>query len=344
LKNSAFNFKVLLVYTVISMRIGVYGFGAIGRLVTRLLVERGHEIVGVVDIDERIVGRDVGEVLGIGRIGVEVSKGISVLETADVVIHATGSYLDKIYSQIVSVVEIGVNVISTCETLAYPYYRYPVLAKRLDELARTYGVVVIGTGINPGFIFDTLVVLLASSVPNVTWIRAVRSLDAAKRREPFRRKIGVGMKPETVREMLSKGEITGHVGYAESVHLIAQVGDLHLTRVEEYQEPVIAEEFVESAGIRVESGLNKGIVGRGVGYVGDREVIRLELYAYVGAPEYDHITIKSKEYTVEWRSNGTPGDLGTASIVVNTAEKVLQLPPGLRLVTELLPVKIKFSV
>jgi 4-hydroxy-tetrahydrodipicolinate reductase len=329
---------------VILMRIGVYGFGAIGKLVTRLLIERGHDIVGVVDIDERIIGRDVGEILGIGRIGVEVSKGVGVLETADVVIHATGSYLDKVYPQIASVIEMGVNVVSTCETLAYPYYRYPVLARRLDELAKTYGVVVIGTGINPGFIFDTLVVLLASSTPNVTWIKAVRSLDAAKRREPFRRKIGVGVKPDVVREMLSRGEITGHVGYAESVYLIAQAGDLNLTRVEEYQEPVIAEESVESAGIRVERGLNKGIVGRGVGYVGDKEVIRLELYAYVGAPEYDYIAIKSREYIVEWKSTGTPGDLGTASIVVNTAEKILQLPPGLRLVTELLPLKIRFSV
>lgn len=326
------------------MRIGVYGFGAIGKLVTRLLIERGHDIVGVVDIDERIIGRDVGEILGIGRIGVEVSKGVGVFETADVVIHATGSYLDKVYPQIASVIEMGVNVVSTCETLAYPYYRYPVLARRLDELAKTYGVVVIGTGINPGFIFDTLVVLLASSTPNVTWIKAVRSLDAAKRREPFRRKIGVGVKPDVVREMLSRGEITGHVGYAESVYLIAQAGDLNLTRVEEYQEPVIAEESVESAGIRVERGLNKGIVGRGVGYVGDKEVIRLELYAYVGAPEYDYIAIKSREYIVEWKSTGTPGDLGTASIVVNTAEKILQLPPGLRLVTELLPLKIRFSV
>jgi len=328
---------------VFSVRIGIYGFGAIGRLVARLLLERGHEIVGVVDIDERIIGRDIGEVLGIGKVGVEISREVGVFETANVVIHATGSFLDKVYSQLVSVIEMGVNVVSTCETLAYPYYRYPVLAKRLDELARTYGVVVIGTGINPGFIFDTLVVLLASSVPTVTWIRVVRSLDAAKRREPFRRKIGVGLKPEIVREMLTRGEITGHVGYAESVYLIAQAGDLQLTRVEEYQEPVVAEESVESAGIRVESGLNKGIMGRGVGYVGDREVIRLELYAYVGAPEYDHITIKSKDYIVEWRSNGVPGDLGTVSIVVNTAEKVLQLPPGLRLVTELLPVKIRFS-
>jgi len=326
------------------MRVGIYGFGAIGRLITRLLLERGHEIVGVVDIDERILGRDIGEVLGTNKLGVVVSRGVKALEAADVVVHATGSYLDKVYYQLVSVVEMGINVVSTCETLAYPYYRYPVLAKSLDDLARSHGVVVIGTGINPGFVFDTLVALLASSVPVVTWIKAVRSLDAAKRREPFRRKIGVSEKPEVVKEKLTRGEITGHVGYAESVYLIAQSGDLQLTRVEEHQEPIVAEETVESSGIRVEKGLCKGIVGYGVGYVGGREVIRLELHAYVGAPEYEHITIKSRDYSIEWRSTGTPGDLGTAAVVVNTVEKTPYLPPGLRLVTELLPVKVKFEV
>jgi hypothetical protein len=326
------------------MRFGIYGFGSIGKLVAKLLLDRGHEIVGVVDIDERVLGRDVGEVLGTSRVGVTVSSDVRSLEAADVVVHATGSYLDRVYSQIASVVEMSINVVSTCESLAYPYYRYPVLAKRLDELARANGVIVIGTGVNPGFIFDTLPVVLATTLPRVNWVKAVRSLDAAKRRESFRRKIGVGEELESVRDKLSRGVITGHVGYAESVYLVAQAGELQLTHVEEYQEPIVAEEPVESSGVRVEKGLCKGIIGRGVGYVGDREVIRVELQAYVGAPEYEQVTIRGSEYTVEWRSTGTPGDLATAAIVVNTAEKVLQLPPGLRLVTELLPFKVRFEV
>ncbi|MEM1762142.1 MAG: dihydrodipicolinate reductase, partial [Desulfurococcaceae archaeon] len=164
------------------LRLGICGFGAIGRLVLKLAVERGHEVVSVVDIDEKVVGKDAGEVAGIGRLGVNVSSSLAGLENADVVVHATGSYLDRVFDQVVSIIERGVNVVSTSETLAYPYYRYPVLAKKLDELARMYGVVVIGTGINPGFLLDTLVVTLSSAVTSVKRIRAVRSLDAAKRR------------------------------------------------------------------------------------------------------------------------------------------------------------------
>ncbi|MEM1696114.1 MAG: dihydrodipicolinate reductase, partial [Desulfurococcaceae archaeon] len=227
---------------------------------------------------------------------------------------------------------------------AFPYYRYPVLARKIDEIARDYGVVVVGTGINPGFLLDTLVAVLSSTVPAVKRVVAVRSLDAAKRREPFRRKIGVGEDPGVVKEMLEKKQITGHVGYAESVYLIASAGDLELTHVVEHQEPVPAEETVESAGVRVERGLNKGIRGYGVGYLGNREVIRVEFHAYVGAPEYDEITIVGEDYGLTWRSTGTPGDMGTASVVVSVAEKVLWFPPGLRLMTELIPFKVRFSV
>ncbi|MEM1623650.1 MAG: hypothetical protein QW780_04725 [Sulfolobales archaeon] len=325
------------------MKIGVYGFGAIGRLASRLILERGHELVGAVDIDERIVGKDVGELLGVGSLGVEVTKDVGELADADVVIHATGSYLDRVFDQIASLVKMGVHVVSTCETLSYPYYRYPVLALRLDELAKAFGSVVIGTGINPGYLLDTLVAVLAASVPSVKRVKAVRSLDAAKRREPFRRKIGIGEDPRVVEERIARGELTGHVGYAESVYLIALAGDLNLTKVVEWQGTVPAEADVESSGIRVEKGKNRGIVGYGAGFVGEREVIRVVFEAYVGAPEYEEIEIEGHEYSVKWRSTGTPGDLGTVTVALNVAERVPYMLPGLRLMTDMLPFKIRFA-
>jgi 4-hydroxy-tetrahydrodipicolinate reductase len=326
------------------LKIGIYGFGSIGRLLLKTAIRRGHEVVSVVDIDERIIGKDAGELAGVGRIGVTVSRSLDGLREADVVLHATRSYLDEVYPQLVELVDLGLSVVSTCETLAYPYFRYPVLARRLDELAQSRGVVVIGTGINPGFLLDTLLVVLASTTPVIKRIRATRSLDAARRREPFRKKIGVGEDPEIVKEKLARGEMTGHVGYAESVYLVAYAGDLELTNVVEHQEPIPASERVESYGVVVEKGLNKGIYGYGAGYVGNKEVIRVELYAYVGAPEYEEIVIEGEDYTITWRSSGTPGDLGTASVVVSVAEKLENLQPGLRLMTELVPFKIKFSV
>jgi len=59
------------------MKIGFYGFGSIGKTIARVALSRGHDVVSVVDVDERIVGRDVGEVLGVGSMGVKITKDVS---------------------------------------------------------------------------------------------------------------------------------------------------------------------------------------------------------------------------------------------------------------------------
>lgn len=326
------------------LNIGIVGFGSIGRLILKYAVMRGHRITGVVDIDENILGRDAGDLAGVGKIGVSVSSDLDALVGSDVVIHATTSFLDRAYRQLVELASMGVNIVSTCETLAYPYYRYPVLARSLDEIARRNNIVILGTGINPGFLLDTLVVVLASTYPSIKKIIAKRSLDASRRRESFRRKIGVGEDPAQVSSKLKTGELTGHVGYAESVYLIASAGDLELDNVVEYQEPVVAENDIESHGIRVERGFCRGIRGYAAGFVDGREVIRVELDAVVGGEDYEEILIETTEGVTKWRSTGTPGDVGTVSIVLNVAERTPSLSAGLRLMTELLPFRIRFKV
>ena len=309
------------------LRIGIYGFGSIGRLVFQEAVRRGYEVVGVIDIREDIVGRDAGVVAGIGEYGVEVSSEPYSLVDSDVVVHATTSFLDEAYDQLVRVIEMGIDLVSTCETLAYPYYRYPVLARKLHYEAIRNNVSVIGSGINPGFLLDTLAVVLATTVTRVYKIEAIRSLDASKRRESFRKKIGIGLEPRVAREKLGSRELTGHVGYAESVYLVADALGVELERVDENQEVV------------VENGVVKGIRGYGVGYSNGRELIRIEFHAYTGAEEYEEIRIHGKDYTVTWRSNGTLGDQGTVAVVLAIAEKIKDYPPGLLTITDLLPFK-----
>ncbi len=320
------------------IRLGLYGFGSIARIVARLALRRGFEIVGAVDIDPRVVGKDVGE-LSIGeKIGVIVSRDPTSLADADVVIHATASYLDRVFSQIATVVDMGINVISTCETLAYPFYRYPTLARKLDELARSRGVSVLGTGINPGFLLDTLVIALSSTVDEVRRVVAARYVDAAKRRESFRKKVGIGMPVAEVEEKLRKGELTGHVGYAESALLIAEALGISPTKVVEEQHAVAAESDIESSGVKVPKGMCKGVSGYGAIYVGDEEVIRVEFHALVGVEDRDEISIEARESgKVVWRSSGTPGDVGTASVILSLAEKLLETRPGLLTMVDLVP-------
>jgi len=119
----------------------LYGVGAIGSLIARALLEKkGLEIVGAVDIAEDKVGKDLGEVLGLGeKLGAKVYKNAEELfldVKADIAVHATSSFLKQVYPQIASLIKHGVDVISTCEELAYPYYSNPKIAGEIDKLAK----------------------------------------------------------------------------------------------------------------------------------------------------------------------------------------------------------------
>jgi len=325
------------------MKLGIYGFGAIGRLIAREALKRGHELVAIIDIDERLVNRSLSELLGKDLPDLRVSNDPICLKDADVVVHATTSYLDEVFDQLEKVISMGVHVVSTCETLAYPYYRYPDLAEELDRIAKAHRVSVIGSGINPGLLLDTLVITIASASNFIKRIRATRSLDAARRRRSFQRKIGIGLPVEDVRDMLARGELTGHVGYAESVCLIAHAGSLTLSKVIEAQEPIRAERDMRVENLIIKEGENLGIKGYGIGYVNGRPIIEVRLQAYIRALEYEEIIVEGTDYTLKWKSSGTPGDLGTVAVILNIAERLPFLNPGLHLMVDLLPFRIRYK-
>jgi 4-hydroxy-tetrahydrodipicolinate reductase len=314
----------------------LYGVGAVGSLIARALLEKkGLEIVGAVDIAEDKVGKDLGEVLGLGeKLGAKVYKNAEELfldVKADIAVHATSSFLKQVYPQIASLIKHGVDVISTCEELAYPHYSNPKIAEEIDRLAKKHDVTVLGTGINPGFLMDTLVITLTAVCQKIEKIEAVRVMNAATRRLPFQRKIGAGLTVEEFRQKIESGQITGHVGLEQSIAMIADALAWRLEKIRsEPVEPVIAENTVESDFIKVEAGKVAGLKQTARGFIGGREVIVLRFQAYIGAEEeYDAITITGVPLVKQKIQPCIHGDLGTAAIVVNTIPKVLKAPAGL---------------
>ncbi|MGC9010308.1 MAG: hypothetical protein ACP5I7_06835 [Sulfolobales archaeon] len=332
------------------IRVVIYGLGPIGSLIAKSMLKRGYyEIVGGVEIDPGKIGRDVGEVIGLGRgIGAPVvsdrdAEDLLKRTRPDVVIQATGTYLDKIYAQIVKAVVAGSNVVSTSETLVYPWYRYPELSLMLDALAKKHGVRIIGTGVNPGFIFDTLPALLTSVHSEIKRISVVRSIDASKRRYSFQKKYGLSLTKEEFLEGMRRGEYTAHVGYAESILLLADFLGVKIDKVEEGQEPILADKYMETQYFKIEPGRVAGIHGWGRGYVGGEVFISLDLYSSVGREDYDEIYIEG-DPSIKWRSSGVPGDIATASMVINVIPKILTAPPGLLTMKDILTPSIKLSI
>src|SRR5262245_22857794 len=269
-------------------RVVCYGLGPIGLGIAQLALTRpGVEVVGAIDVDPQKIGRDLGELLGGAAIGVTISgDAAATLGAAQpaVALHATSSALASVASQLLQIAEAGVNVVSTCEELAYPWTAQPQLAAELDAVARRAGVTLLGTGVNPGYAMDALPLMLTAPCAAVRAVRVVRIVDAGRRRGPLQRKVGAGLTVEQFNSGVRAGTIR-HVGLLESLHMLATSLGWQLDRSADTIEPVIADQRITTEFVTVEPGQVAGVRQVARGFVGERELISLELRMYVGAPD-----------------------------------------------------------
>jgi hypothetical protein len=318
------------------IRVIQYGVGPIGASIARLMREKkAIEIIGAIDTDPAKVGRDLGEVVGAndGAWGVKISADAKeVLEqAADVVIHSTSSSLPKVMEQLLLCLEAESCIVSTCEELSYPFRTHPELAAKLDTAAKEWGVALVGTGVNPGFVMDKLLVTLAAVSQRIEHAKALRVVDASTRRLPLQRKIGAGMSVEEFRAQVKEGVIK-HVGLPESVAMVADSLNLPVEEVIETIEPRIASERVQTEYLAVEAGQAAGVhqIARGLSKDG-KELVYLELQMYVGAKDpADTIWLTGHPNISLTIPGGTHGDIATASVVVNSIPAILDAAAGLR--------------
>jgi 4-hydroxy-tetrahydrodipicolinate reductase len=311
-----------------------FGLGPIGAAVVRQCAERrGFRIVGAVDIDPAKVGRDLGEVAGVGRpLKVKVSddaKKAIKSSKPDVVVLCTQSSLKKVMPQMEAILKLKVPIVSTTEELAYPHGSNMKYARALHAMAKKAKVAVLGTGVNPGFTMDALPITLTGVCERVEALRIDRIQDARSRRLPFQQKIGAGLTREQFQKKVDEGSVR-HVGLAESVSMIADAMGWKLDKITDEIQPKMATETVASEFLAVDPGYVCGIVQDGIGYRNGQPLITLHMEAYLGAPEsFDAVEITGSPALKMKIAGGVHGDVATASITVNSIPKILEVAPGL---------------
>jgi 4-hydroxy-tetrahydrodipicolinate reductase len=265
------------------------GLGPIGAAVVHQVADRkGFRIVGAADIDPAKVGRDLGDIAGVGRalrvrISGDVKKAIKTSKP-DAVVLCTSSSLQRVLPQIEEILKLKVPIVSTTEELAYPTKGNMKYARAIHQLAKKAKVAVLGTGVNPGFVMDALPIALTGVCEQVEALRIDRIQDARIRRLPFQQKIGAGLTREQFQRKVDDGSVR-HVGLAESISMIADAVGWKLDRITDEIRPRIATETVASEYLAVDPGFVCGIVQDGVGYRNGVPVITLHMEAYLGAPE-----------------------------------------------------------
>jgi 4-hydroxy-tetrahydrodipicolinate reductase len=325
----------------------IYGCGVMGRGAARALLEKkSFRIVGAVDIDPGLVGKDLGDILEPrSRTGITITDDADALfadTDARAVVLTTTSHLKTVFPQVRQCVKAGLNVISTCEELSFPWRRNPELAGRIDALAKENSVTVTGTGINPGYLMDTLPLVLTAPLLRVDSIKVTRMMNSAKRRIPFQVKVGAGMTVAEFDEKIENKVITGHVGLLESMDMIAAGLGWELDKTEELPpQPVTAKKETQTGPGTVKPGDVIGLISTAYGVKDGKRVITLEFNAYAGIEEeYDEIVIEGVPPLREKIIGGVHGDTGTVAMTVNAIPRVVEAPAGLKVMTDLPLVRV----
>lgn len=322
-----------------SLRVVQWGMGAMGGMMTRLVTEKdGLSLVGAVASRKEKIGQDVGLAASLGReIGIQVKDNIveTIMDSnPDVVLHARNSFLSEASPEIKQCIKHNVNVITIAEELAFPWATNVEESRELDSMAKNHGVTILGTGINPGFVLDLLIVMLTGVSARVKKIEAKRINDLSPYGPTVMRAQGVGITPKEFQSGIKDGSIVGHVGFVQSTHMIAGALNWSLDEVVETREPIISNVLRRTEFVEVKPGEVAGCRHIAFGRVGGETRIVLEHPQQVH-PELecidtgDYIKITGEPDINLQILPEIPGGVGTAAIAVNMIPFVCEARPGL---------------
>lgn len=308
----------------------VQGLGPIGRLIAEAaLADPFIEVVGAVEIRPELAGRPLSDFVD-GAPGVTVrptlAEAVADSQSAGaIVLHCTGSYLDRVAPQIEEALRQGLHVVSTCEELTFAEARHAEIAATLDRLARGAERTVVATGVNPGFLMDALPASLASISHSIRSVVVRRVQDPSRRRTPFQQKVGMDLSPGEWEERRAAGGF-GHVGLMESARLLAAALGWTLIDWQHEMVPCRAER----------QDLVTGTLETLEGSTSDGRTVRLHFEANAAvAEEYDEIVVDGTPPLTLRFEGGVFGDDATVAAVLRAARVIPNTRRGLATVLDL---------
>lgn len=305
-----------------AVTVSLYGAGQVGAAAAALLTSRpGIEVLGLFDRDAR------SEALTSG---------------ATVVVIATTSFLREVAPDIRDAVDAGSNVITTAEEAAFPAAVNPRLANELARLAIERGVTILGAGLNPGFAFDALTLTAMGPAATVSSVRVARVVDLSGFSAAVLRRIGIGYTSDEFEAGTFAGTITGHIGFPQSMHVVAGRLGLTIERIERRIEPIIATGDYVGAQLAVSAGLTAGFEQRYAAVVDGSEWFVAEFLGHLdpashGVAPRDEISIEGAASVHLVIDPGLHPQVAAPALVANSVRRVADAAPGWLTVGDLPP-------
>lgn len=327
------------------IRVGVWGFGAMGQGIVQMVGEKPSlKLTGVCDINPDYQGKSTKEVLWESYNGedVPISENIEtvIAQKPDIMVIATDSHVEKSYSKIERVLLEDINVVSTAEEMAYPKANAPALAEKIDRLAKKHGVSVLGTGINPGFVMDLLAVFMTAPMQTVDRIEITRVNSLSPFGKTVMEEQGVGLSQTDFKAKKERDELAGHVGFKESVYMIAEALGVAIDSFEQNMEPIIANVERRSPYGYAPKDHVAGINMTATASVEGKPFIIMKHPQQIepqneGVDTGDYVTIHGSPKVELSIKPEIEGGIGTIAMCVNMIPKVIDASPGLKTMIDL---------
>jgi 4-hydroxy-tetrahydrodipicolinate reductase len=313
------------------IRVIQYGCGLMGTIIVRYLKEKGFDLVGVIDNNPEIVGKDAGEVAGIGPLGVVISSDAEAVlaQGADCAVLTIMSLMSDMEPFFAACARHGINAISTCEEAFFPRTTSPEITERLDALAKAHGVTLTGSGYQDIF-WGNLPTTLAGATQRIDKIEGYSSYNVDDYGIALANVHGVGLTPEEFQRDIADANIPS---YAMNVPgwIAGQMG-LHLTGISQELIPAILDEAVDSTtlGRSIPAGQVTGMNARATATTAEGIDLVMEVCGKVYRPEdfdENNWTIHGEPVT-ELKMAGPKTVELTCATIVNRIPQVIAAPPG----------------
>ena len=324
-----------------NVKVAIWGFGAMGQGMARMILNKtGVEIAGICCRNEDRQGKGMFEALGIAPTGqpdVPIYSDIEKVVTdksCDVALLCTDSFTANAFEKLEFLMNKGVNVITIAEEMAFPAAQQPELAAKIDALAKKNSVSVLGTGINPGLVMDLLAVLLSACMTDVTKVMCKRVNSLSPFGPTVMREQGVGLSIDEFNEGIKNHTVAGHVGFAESVAMIAEGLGLETDEFKQQMVPIITDIDRKSPYGFAAAG-NLAGVNMTAQALKNGEVV-IDMYhpqqiepEMVGVATGDYIELTGTPPVSMAIKPEINGGLGTIAMGVNCIPQVINADPGL---------------
>lgn len=256
-----------------------YGCGKMSKYTMRYVMENGYELVGAIDINPAVIGKDVSEVIECDNVGVKISP-VSETENLlkevkpDICIITTMSLMNDVKDALLLCARLGINAITTCEEAFYPFNSSPVLTQKIDKLAKENNCTITGSGYQDAF-WGNLISTLAGTTHKITKIKGSSSYNVEDYGIALAKAHGAGLtldefetevasadniSEEERQELINKGEFLPSYMWNTNGWLCDKLG-LHVTSQVQKCVPITHDEDIESStlGMTVKAGQATGM-------------------------------------------------------------------------------------